>query len=119
MPRDPNRQYKRAPGAGRPRIPDAVVLAAIDYRRRTGCGWGQIPRSLGAHSTIHRRYKEMVNAGQCPPVPNWREMHPDPLAELRALVSPAQTAAALSQGGYDDLYTLHSTQHTQDYPHRG
>lgn len=107
--RDPNRVYQRAPGAGRPRIPDNQILAAIDYRRRTGCAWADLPRCLGAKSTIHRRYREMLNSGQIAPAPNWHNAYADPVAAIRQMISPARAAAALAQPDYNQLYPLHKS----------
>lgn len=95
--RDPNRTYQRAPGAGRPRIPLTQVIDAIEYRQQTGCSWAELPSCFGAPATIHRRYRELVDAGQIDPVENWRNTYADPLAELAAVVTPEEIAAAQAQ----------------------
>ncbi len=49
--------------AGRPRMDDRKAMTAIFYMLRTGCQWKAIPRSLGAPSTVHDRFKEWQEAG--------------------------------------------------------
>ena len=49
--------------AGRPRANDRQMMTAIFYEMRTGCQWQALPRSLGAHSTVHDRFQEWQAAG--------------------------------------------------------
>jgi putative transposase len=51
------------PGGGRPRMDNQKAMEAIFYVLRTGCGWKALPRSLGAGSTVHDRFKEWRKAG--------------------------------------------------------
>ena len=39
------------------------MMTAIFYRQRTGCQWQALPRSLGAHITVHDRFQEWQAAG--------------------------------------------------------
>jgi predicted ATPase/DNA-binding XRE family transcriptional regulator len=48
---------------GRPRLPDRQAMTAIFYALETGCGWKALPRTLGAPSTIHDRFREWRTAG--------------------------------------------------------
>ncbi len=57
--------------AGRPRADDRQMMTAIFYRQRTGCQWQALPRSLGAHSTVHDRFQEWQAAGVFEQL--WRE----------------------------------------------
>jgi transposase len=61
--RDPEKQYKHAPGQGRPPIPARKVLEGIFYVLRTGCQWKAVPKEYGCASSIHRYYQEWVQAG--------------------------------------------------------
>ncbi len=61
--RDPNKKYKRAPGAGRPRTDPRSVLEGIFYVLRTGCQWKAVPKEYGSGSTIHRTFQEWQQAG--------------------------------------------------------
>jgi transposase len=54
---------KRKKVQGRPRIDDRRAMTAILYVLRTGCQWKALPRSLGAGSSIHRRFQQWVEAG--------------------------------------------------------
>ena len=53
---------KRKKVRGRPRIDDRKAMTAILYVLRTGCQWKALPRSLGAGSSIHRRFGQWVEA---------------------------------------------------------
>lgn len=48
---------------GRPRMSDQAAMAAILYRLKTGCSWKDLPRELGAASTIYDRFQEWRQAG--------------------------------------------------------
>jgi len=48
---------------GRPRMDNRKAMEAILYLLRTGCKWQAIPRSMGAGSTVHRRFQEWRKAG--------------------------------------------------------
>lgn len=61
--RDPKKHYKNASGQGRPSIPARKVLEGIFYVLRTGCQWKAVPRIYGCGSSIHRYYREWVQAG--------------------------------------------------------
>lgn len=61
--RDPEKQYKHAPGQGRPPIPARKVLEGIFYVLRTGCQWKAVPKVYECASSIHRYYQEWVQAG--------------------------------------------------------
>ncbi len=49
--------------AGRPRVPDRVILDGVLYVLRTGCQWKAIPKEFSSGSTCHRRFSEWVKAG--------------------------------------------------------
>jgi len=49
--------------SGRPRADDRHMMTAIFYVLRTGSQWQALPRSLGAHSTVHDRFQEWRAAG--------------------------------------------------------
>lgn len=51
------------PKGGRPPMPDKIAFNAIYYVLRTGIQWKALPRSLGATSTVHRRFPKWVRAG--------------------------------------------------------
>lgn len=51
------------PKGGRPRMDNRQALAAIFYVLRTGCHWKALPRSLGAASSVHDRFKLWVEQG--------------------------------------------------------
>jgi putative transposase len=57
----PRRRPK--PCGGRPRLPDRQVLEAILFVAHSGCPWKQLPRELGAGSTVHDRFREWAAAG--------------------------------------------------------
>ena len=57
LPRAPEKK------SGRPRLDDRQAMTAIFYALETGCGWKALPRTLGAPSTIHDRFKEWHTAG--------------------------------------------------------
>jgi putative transposase len=57
----PKSQYR--PQGGRPRIPDRQAMQAIFYVLSTGCAWKALPRSFGAASTIHDRFREWHRSG--------------------------------------------------------
>jgi transposase len=57
--------------SGRPRMSDRQALNAIFYLLRTGCQWNALPRSLGAHSTVHDRFQQWREAGVFEAL--WRE----------------------------------------------
>ena len=42
---------------------DRRAMNGIFYVARTGCQWDAIPRSIGASSTIHDRFKEWIEYG--------------------------------------------------------
>lgn len=46
--------------SGRPRMDDRQALTAMLYVLRTGCQWNALPRSLGASSTVHDRFRQWV-----------------------------------------------------------
>lgn len=48
---------------GRPRMDNRKAMEAIFYVLRTGRKWEDIPRSLGAPSTVRRRFQEWRKAG--------------------------------------------------------
>ena len=48
---------------GRPRMDNRKVMEAILYVLRTGCKWNSLPRSLGATSTVRRRFLEWRETG--------------------------------------------------------
>ena len=48
---------------GRPRMDDRKAMSAIFYVLKTGCQWKALPRSLGASSTVHDRFKEWRKEG--------------------------------------------------------
>ena len=47
--RDPQREYKRKPGAGRKPPDYRPILGKILYVLRTGCQWKSIPQGSNAH----------------------------------------------------------------------
>ena len=51
------------PTGGRPWQPARQMADAIFYVLRTGCQWKALPRSLGAPSTVHDRFRDWVEAG--------------------------------------------------------
>ena len=62
--RDPNKQYKRKPGAGRPPIERRRALEAIFFVMRTGIQWKALPKErFGAASAIHRYFQFWCEQG--------------------------------------------------------
>ncbi len=62
--RDPDKQYKRAAGAGRPSKPPRLVFEAIMYVLRTGCQWKALPAErFGSASAIHQKFMLWSKAG--------------------------------------------------------
>ena len=62
--RDPKKQYKRQPGAGRKPIDYRIVFSAIVFVLRTGIQWKALPKErFGSPSAIHRYFLEWENAG--------------------------------------------------------
>jgi len=51
------------PKGGRPPMSDKTAFYAIYYLLRTGMQWKALPRSLGAASTVHRRFQKWVLTG--------------------------------------------------------
>lgn len=51
------------PKGGHPPIPDKTAFYAMYYVLRTGIQWKALPRSLGAASTVHRRFQKWVREG--------------------------------------------------------
>jgi len=51
------------PRGGRPRMDNRKAMEAILYILHTGCKWKAIPRSMGAGSTVQRRFQEWRKAG--------------------------------------------------------
>ncbi|HEY9076086.1 MAG TPA: transposase [Anaerolineaceae bacterium] len=54
---------RRKTRRGRPRMNDRAAMEAVWYKLQTGCPWKELPRELGAGSTIHDRYQEWRMAG--------------------------------------------------------
>jgi putative transposase len=42
----------------RPRMNGRNAMSAIFYILRTGCQWKELPRDLGASSTVHDRFQK-------------------------------------------------------------
>jgi transposase len=61
--RKPAEQYRRRPGAGRPRKDPRVVFEAIVYVLRTGCQWKALPQEFGSGSAIHAYFLKWEAAG--------------------------------------------------------
>lgn len=62
--RDPERVYKRGPGAGRKRLPPRQVFAGIVYVMRTGCHWNALPKErYGAGTSVHAYFRRWAEAG--------------------------------------------------------
>jgi transposase len=51
------------PRGGRPRMDDRKAMEAILYVLRTGFEWKQLPRSMGAVTTVRKRFLEWREAG--------------------------------------------------------
>jgi transposase len=60
--RDPNRIYRRGPGAGRKPKPPRLVLAAIFFILRTGMQWKALPDRFGSPSPVHKCFQEWCKA---------------------------------------------------------
>jgi transposase len=62
--RDPCREYKRSPGAGRPPMDKRTVISAIFYVARTGIQWKALPKSeYGSPSSIHSYFIQWSRQG--------------------------------------------------------
>ena len=62
--RDPNKQYLRSAGAGRPPKPARLVFEAIVYVLRTGCQWKALPKErFGSASAVHQKFIQWSRAG--------------------------------------------------------
>lgn len=62
--RDPNKQYRRSAGAGRPPKAARLVFEAIVYVLRTGCQWKALPAErFGSASAVHQRFMQWSKAG--------------------------------------------------------
>lgn len=62
--RDPNKQYLRGAGAGRPPKAPRLVFEAIVYVLRTGCQWKALPRErFGSASAVHTKFMKWSEAG--------------------------------------------------------
>ncbi len=48
---------------GRPRMDNRKAMEAILYVFRSGWKWEEVPHSLGARSTVRRRFQEWRKAG--------------------------------------------------------
>ena len=51
------------PRGGRPRMDDRKAMEAIFYVFRAGWNWKGLPRSLGASSTVRKRFRGWQKAG--------------------------------------------------------
>ena len=51
------------PRGGRPRMDNRSAMEAILYVLRTGFKWNQLPRSMGAVTTVRKRFLEWREAG--------------------------------------------------------
>jgi transposase len=62
--RDPERTFKRKPGAGRPPMDPRKVFEAIVYVLRTGIQWKALPKEVyGSPSAIHTYFQKWHKAG--------------------------------------------------------
>jgi transposase len=62
--RDPKKEYRRAPGAGRKPIAKRRVFEAIVYVARTGIQWRALPKAVfGVGTAIHKYFMEWSRAG--------------------------------------------------------
>jgi transposase len=61
--RNPEKEYQRRPGGGRPSLDPRQVLEAIFYVLRTGIPWKALPREFGASSAIHRYFRVWCEEG--------------------------------------------------------
>ena len=48
---------------GKRRMDDRKAMEAVLYVFRNNCKWKDLPRSLGASSTVHRRFQEWRRTG--------------------------------------------------------
>lgn len=71
-PRNPDKQYKRAPGAGRkPRYSNRLYFSAIVYVLRTGIIWNALPREKFEGITsqaVHKKFMIWARAGFFPDI---------------------------------------------------
>ena len=49
--------------SGRPRMDNRVAFQAMFYLLRTGMQWNALPKSIGASTTVYRRFREWREAG--------------------------------------------------------
>ena len=62
--RDPDRPYRRRPGAGRPPMDPRRVFEAIVYVLRTGIQWRALPKEVyGSATAIHAYFQKWHRAG--------------------------------------------------------
>ncbi len=62
--RDPNKEYLRRAGAGRPPKAPRLVFEAIVYVLRTGCQWRALPAErFGSASAVHHKFMQWSRAG--------------------------------------------------------
>ena len=62
--RDPEKTYKRRPGAGRKEKPPRLVFEGIVRVLRTGCQWKSLPKAVyGSSSSIHKYFLDWGRAG--------------------------------------------------------
>jgi transposase len=61
--RDPNKDYKRKSGGGRPPLGPRKVLEAIFYVLRTGIQWNALPQAMGSSSAVHRYFRFWCEQG--------------------------------------------------------
>ncbi|MDR2797773.1 MAG: transposase [Treponema sp.] len=61
--RNPNKQYQRKPGGGRPPLDSRKTLEAIFYVLRTGIPWKTLPKDFGASSAVHRYFRLWCEEG--------------------------------------------------------
>ena len=47
----------------RRRMDDREAMEAVFYIFHTGCGWNELPRCMGAKSTVHARFQRWQKAG--------------------------------------------------------
>jgi len=61
--RDPDKEYKRKQGGGRPPMEPRKALEAIFYVLRTGIQWKALPVFFGSSSAVHRHFVFWSEAG--------------------------------------------------------
>ena len=62
--RNPEKKYKRAPGAGKKPLSYRKVFEGLVYVLRTGCQWKALPKDrFGSPSAIHRYFRSWARAG--------------------------------------------------------